>query len=175
MAVDPFRPGQTGLIVAVPEAEAAVGEFRRSYDHAAAYGVPAHLTVLFPFLPVDRIDRDVHTELANLLGALEPFDVRFERTDRFPDVLFLAPEPEEPLRELTSSVAARWSEYQPYGGQFADVVPHLTVAQSDDQRVLDDIECSVAARLPIAATVTGVRLISFDGNRWNSWHEFRLG
>ena len=43
--------GQTALVVAVPSAEPVVARLRASYDVAAAYGVPAHVTVLYPFLP----------------------------------------------------------------------------------------------------------------------------
>jgi hypothetical protein len=41
--------GRTALIVAVEEAEIAVSELRLRYDPSASLGVPAHVTVLFPF------------------------------------------------------------------------------------------------------------------------------
>lgn len=171
----PFVAGQTALVVTVPEAEDVVGEFRREHDQSAAFGVPAHVTVLFPFLPAESIDAAVLAELRHLFGTVPPFDLSFERTGRFPDVLHLEPQPSEPFRELTSAVAARWPTHPPYGGQFADVVPHLTVAQSDDQSVLDDIERTVNARLPLAARVTAVRLLGFDARRWDGTADFALG
>src|SRR6185312_14804244 len=51
-------PRRTALIVAVPEAETAVGALRREHDSSAALGVPAHVTILFPFLPPERVDQD---------------------------------------------------------------------------------------------------------------------
>ena len=47
---------QSAVIVAIPEAEAAVAALRLRLDPAAAWGVPAHVTVLYPFLPPDEID-----------------------------------------------------------------------------------------------------------------------
>lgn len=43
-------PTQTAVIVPVPAAEALVGSHRRRLDRAAGWGVPAHVTVLYPFL-----------------------------------------------------------------------------------------------------------------------------
>lgn len=44
-----FQVGQTGLIVRIPEAEPAVRRWRDRFDPSAEAGVPAHVTVLFPF------------------------------------------------------------------------------------------------------------------------------
>ena len=52
-------------------------------------------------------------------------DTRY--VDRFPRVLYLAPEPAAPFVELTQAIAARWPDHQPYGGEFDSVVPHVTV------------------------------------------------
>jgi hypothetical protein len=52
MAVVPdTAPTESALVVVVPEAEAAVNAHRRRLDPAAAWGVPAHVTVLYPFAP----------------------------------------------------------------------------------------------------------------------------
>ena len=42
---------QSALLILVPAAEPAVGEHRARLDASARDGVPAHLTVLYPFLP----------------------------------------------------------------------------------------------------------------------------
>ena len=56
----------SAVVVAVPEAEPAVAAHRRRLDRAAGWGVPAHVTVLYPFVPPDRID---HTTIAALAEA----------------------------------------------------------------------------------------------------------
>ncbi|MEV0650638.1 2'-5' RNA ligase family protein [Phytomonospora sp. NPDC050363] len=103
-----YRPGETALVIAVPEVEPAVGAWRRRFDSAAAAGVPAHVTVLYPFLDIGRVDT---AALAALFGGHRAFDVRFEQSARFPEVLYLAPTPERPFRELTEAVAARWPRH----------------------------------------------------------------
>ncbi|WP_327064210.1 2'-5' RNA ligase family protein [Kitasatospora purpeofusca] len=71
-------------------------------------------------------------------------------------------------------MAGRWPEAPPYRGRFADVVPHLTVAFSQDPGVLDEIEAEVSNRLPLTARITSVHLLVFDGTVWHDRAEFAL-
>jgi hypothetical protein len=63
-----YRAGETALLAVVPEAEPVVGHWRRCFDSFASAGVPAHVTVLVPFLDTDRIDAAVIDELRALFG-----------------------------------------------------------------------------------------------------------
>ncbi|TDC59257.1 2'-5' RNA ligase family protein [Streptomyces hainanensis] len=170
----PYRVGQTALWVVVEEAEPVVGESRRRFDASASAGVPAHVTVLVPFLAPDRLDDDVLGELAELFGAHAPFAVRFAECRRFPDVLYLAPEPDAPFRELTEAVMARWPEVPPYGDRFAKVVPHLTVAHRQSGGVYDGVAAALAGRLPLRARVAAVELWASGGSRWRRRARFPL-
>ena len=49
-------PGATAIVVPVPEAEAVVGDWRRLHTPSGAEGVPAHVTLLAPFIPAVRLD-----------------------------------------------------------------------------------------------------------------------
>ncbi|MDT0319538.1 2'-5' RNA ligase family protein [Streptomyces millisiae] len=170
----PYRVGETALLVVVEAAEPVVGGWRRRFDRSAAAGVPAHVTVLVPFLDVARIDDGVLGELRQLFAAHRPFDVRFEGFGRFPDVLYLAPEPAGPVRALTEAVVARWPEVPPYGGAFAEVVPHLTVAHGQVEDVYREAEAALAGRLPLGASVHAVELWGSDGDRWRRRARFPL-
>ncbi|MGA4995080.1 2'-5' RNA ligase family protein [Nonomuraea bangladeshensis] len=170
-----YRAGETALLAVVEEAEPLVGPWRRRFDAVAAAGVPAHVTVLVPFLDLDRLDAATMDDLRALIGERGPFTVRFDRCGRFPDALYLAPTPDRPFRELTEAVAARWPEAPPYGGRFADIVPHLTVAHHQEEHVYDEVEATLTARLPLAASVTSITLFVSDGDRWHRRAEFPLG
>jgi 2'-5' RNA ligase len=178
-----YSPGETALIVAVPQAEPAVGRWRARHDESARFGVPPHVTVLYPFLPYDAVDEHA---LAAIVAAVPRFEVEFASCARFGDaVLYLEPAPDAPFRQLTGAVARRWPHAPPYGGQFDDVVPHLTVAHPStahsavahtaEPMSLDAIEADVARWLPIHAEVTEVRLLAFDGGRWHPRRSFPLG
>jgi 2'-5' RNA ligase len=169
-----FEAGRTGLVVRVPEAEPAVRAWRERLDPGARAGVPAHVTVLFPFLDAGRVDDGVCAEVGEVLARHRPFEVRFERCGRFPGVLYLVPEPDVPFRRLTESVVERWPETPPFGGRFADVVPHLTVAQGQDDTVVDKVEADLCGRLPVVAHVSSVDLLVHDGTRWRQRASFAL-
>ena len=59
---------ESAVLVQVPEAERVVSPHRSRLDGAAALGVPAHVTVLFPFVPPAGITPSV----VNALAAVRP-------------------------------------------------------------------------------------------------------
>ncbi|MDJ0343617.1 2'-5' RNA ligase family protein [Streptomyces sp. H10-C2] len=169
-----FPAGRTALVIKVPEAEPLVGAWRQRFDPAMEAGVPAHVTVLYPFLDRERIDVREVEALEEVFGAHAAFDLSFHQCGRFPDLLYLAPEPTGGLRALTSAVADRWPEAPPYGGRYADVVPHLTVAYSPDPSVFNTIEADLTAGLPVVARVSSVQLVVSDGEKWHNAETFSL-
>jgi hypothetical protein len=171
---------QTAVLVLVPEAESAVAEHRAHLDVAASWGVPAHLSVVYPFVPPADVDEGVLTRLRVATGAVPAFDCAFPRTEWFgDDVLWLAPEPDAPFHELISAVVAAFPSHQPYGGIYDDAVAHLTVGDrrlgSTDE--LTAAERAVRAHLPIRARVSQVVLLAGRPERdsWRPVAEFPLG
>ena len=59
---------RSALIVAVPEAEPLVHEWRLRYDNAEL-GIPAHVTLIFPFVPAEEIGEELVAELRELFAA----------------------------------------------------------------------------------------------------------
>ncbi len=171
-------PAESALIVAVPEAEALVGGFRERYDPAASAGVPAHITVLYPFLPPHRLTPEILHALAALFARIPCFAMTLNEVRRFPDVLYLAPEPANALRELVIAVAERFPETPPYGGLFPDIIPHLTFAHPRNGRSLDDIaeefDAVAAGQLPIRARVAEVTLMVNTAGLWEFRERFPL-
>jgi 2'-5' RNA ligase len=164
----------SALLVAVPEAEAAVAIHRIRHDPSAAGGVPAHVTVLYPFLVGPALDR-AEPELGGLFARHEAFSFRLGRVQRFPQVVWLAPEPDRPFRDLIAAVATRWPEAPPYEGIHDEVIPHLTVAQTDDESVLAVVVADVAGHLPIDARADRVLLMEEDDGVWRTRAVFPLG
>jgi len=158
-------PRRTALIVPVPEAEPAVGAIRLAHDGSAALGVPAHVTILFPFAPPDEVDE---AALAALFARFRAFDFALDRVERFEDgLVWLAPRPSLPFADLTAAVWQRWPGYPPYEGVHDEVVPHLTVSEQP----LD-----VQIVLPIPCRAREVALIEeqeADG-RWVARRHFAL-
>ena len=135
--------------------------------------------MLSPFVEPESVDDAVLSRLDTALSSVPAFDCSFSRCQWFgEDVLWLAPEPHQPFRDLTSAVWRAFPEYPPYGGVFAEVVPHLTVGERrrGTMAQLRAAEAAVRLRLPFRAHVDHALLIA-GTNADNSWHtveEFRL-
>ena len=151
----------SGLILEVPEAEPAVASHRERLDANASLGIPAHLTVLFPFMPPGEIGLTVLTSLERLFAAVSQFHFQLDRCDWFgTDVLWLGPHDPEPFRALTRTVAQAFPDFLPYEGQFGEPVPHLTVGHGDPLADLQAAEQSVNDHLPIDAQATAITLMT---------------
>jgi 2'-5' RNA ligase len=165
----------TALLVPVPEAEGLVGELRREHDPSAAAGVPAHVTVVVPFLDHDEVDAEVIAQLRGLLKAEAPFAFRLARVGWFGrSVLYLAPEPAAPFVALTELVATKFGT-PPYAGEFDDIVPHVTVAHASDGVELTAIAERLTPALPVTCRADSVWLMESDGDVWKRQERFSLG
>ncbi len=167
---------ESALIIAVPEAEPVVKAWRERFDPSAAVGVPAHITILYPFMPPGEITSAVLTELHDLFGRFSAFEFILPELRRFPEVLYLTPSPAEPFKALTYAVVEHYPKYPPYGGEFAEVIPHLTIADVDEATQLDDIEREFrqqhGMRLPVKARASEVLLIENTTGRWKTREVF---
>lgn len=168
---------ETALIVSVPEAEVLVADLRARFDPAAAEGVPAHVTILVPFIALEDLDA---ASLARLEGALREtaaFDFTLARVGRFERTAWLAPEPAPPFIALAQAVMREFPEWLPYGGAHDHIVPHLTAADGDAQAA-EVAAAELAARLarqgPVRARCEAVELLENRGPRWVRVHHFAL-
>ena len=155
-------PGpHSGLIVEIPEAEPAVARHRERLDASALLGVPAHITVLFPFMLPQAIGPAALTELNRLFSAVSQFRFQLDRTAWFGDeVLWLGPRDPGPFRALTRAVVQAFPAFPPYEGAFGDSTPHLTVGHGHPPTNLRAAEEAVRAALPIDAQATAVTLMT---------------
>jgi 2'-5' RNA ligase len=177
--VNPVSPEnlESALLITVPSAEPVVAAYRSRFDSSARDGVPAHITVLFPFLAPAAIDAAVHAELTRLFATVAGFSFVLDHAGWFADrVLWLGPRDQAPFRALTRLVFGAFPEYPPYGGQFADVIPHLTVADSGPSAELRLADEAILARLPIEGEATEVVLMTGPaGGQWSTAAVFPLG
>ncbi|MFD2078286.1 2'-5' RNA ligase [Actinopolymorpha cephalotaxi] len=165
-------PSESAVIVAVREAEPVVGHLRSRLDPSAAWGVPAHVTVLYPFVPPELIDAAVLARAGEAIRTVASFRATFARVEWFGDqVVWLAPEPARAFAELTAAVCERFPEFPPYGGAFAEVVPHLTVGDGAPAAELRQAAEHVRGHLPISTEVAAAQVIcgSPEPGSWQSW------
>lgn len=165
------------FVVLVPEAEELVRAVRSRFDDSARRGLGAHITVLYPFMAPQLLNDIILKKAAAALAAQEQFAFRLASVGRFPQVAYLAPEPAGPFVALTLGLARAFPGFQPYGGAFERIVPHLTAAKGDLQAAAPDLD-QLASRLaqqgPVSAVCTQVTLIENSSGRWQSLQAFGL-
>lgn len=165
----------TAVIVPVPAAEPLVGALRAELDPAARWGVPAHVTVLFPFAAIDDA---VLAALGEVVATVPAFTATFAEIGWFgEDVVWLAPRPLAPFVALTGAVQERF-RLTAYGGKYGgDPVPHLTVGNGAPLPRLHAAAAAVTAGLPLRAEINSVRVITGrrSVNSWSTVAELSLG
>jgi 2'-5' RNA ligase len=168
---------ESAVLVPVPEAERALGHLRRRLDNVGGARVPAHVTVVYPFMPPERIDDAVIEQLRRVVAGVAAFDAVLERVAWFGDgVLYVAPEPAEPFRQLTKAVAAAFPEHQPYGGAYDDPIPHLTVGAETPTEDLRSAVPELRSLLPVRAHVDHALLVQGTGDvQWEVRARLPLG
>ncbi len=169
----------SALVILLPDIDPIVQAWRARYDPTAAAGLPAHVTILTPFKPPGEISERDLADLASLFGQFPAFTVTFAQLGRFPQVLYLAPTPAAPFVELIEAVIARFPDYPPYGGEFDDIVPHLTVAHTNDPVRLDDMardfQATAGHHLPLVTIVHDIVLLDNASGTWRERSRFALG
>jgi 2'-5' RNA ligase len=165
----PDIPGDTAFTIKIREA-----------DPLVRAGFPAHVTVLYPFVHLSRMNELVHQALARLFARHSSFALTFAEFGRYPGVLYLDPQPHDPVKALTADLTRRWPELVPYRGIFGrGLDPHLTLANHEgpatQDTAYDALQAELAPLLPLRCHVDTVELIVWDGQRWQTQAEYPLG
>jgi hypothetical protein len=169
---------ESAIIIKVPEVESVVGTHRHALDPSEKWGMPAHVTLLYPFLPPLDIDVEVLTRLETIVCRHQQFTVRFLQAAWFGDeVLWLSPNPDLSFRRLTADLFAGFPQTPPYGGSITDPTPHLTVADGASVHIMKEVESIVVAKLPIKAMFDFVSVMvgSPELRSWKTIAEIPLG
>ena len=167
---------QSALLVPVPEAEPIVGPWREMHDPSARTGVPAHITLIVPWVPPEQIKQEHLEELEALLSGQRAFHYQLDKVQWFGErVLWLAPSPSQPFKDMTARLAAHF-DTPPWQGEFAEVVPHLTVglAGCAAEATLAEVAAGLSSKLPVHCRAGEVHVMCGDGASWQLVHRVVL-
>jgi 2'-5' RNA ligase len=166
-------PMESAILLTVPAAEPLVGALRAEGDASAAEGVPAHVTLLFPF--VADPDAGVVEELRYFFAGVDSFPLTFTSVGEFPEVVHLVPEETKDVLELIEALVRRWPGYLPYDGMFDAVVPHLTVVDTPDVAVRARARAHLSEGLPVVARAAEASLWVHSSTGWEQLAAFPFG
>jgi 2'-5' RNA ligase len=172
----PVAPGSTALVVLVPEAEPLVEPFRSQYDPVAPRGMPAHVTILFPFYAQTELGPDVVNTLEQHFAPFTPFHFELRETGAFPRVLYLKPEPHDLFSQIISSTSSLFPDLPPYGGSTGERIPHVTVAHAetdvDFEKLRARFEEGLERQGLVQGTVSRVTLMVHSRADWLELNSF---
>lgn len=139
---------ETGIVIPIPSWDGFVRRWRPIVDAEPPVGIPAHITLLYPFVPPDAVAIEI-PKLEQVARTTAPFDFELREVGWFDDeVVYVSVEPEAVFSRLTSRLVEVWPDCLPYGGAHEPPTPHLTIgvggARSRMRRVAD----AASSRLP---------------------------
>jgi 2'-5' RNA ligase len=168
----------SALVVLVPEAEDLVSSLRDRLDASAKLGVPAHITVLVPFMSPEAIDAAVLERIQRVASEIGSFRFALAQVGRFPETAYLEPAPAAPFVALTERLLAEFPKFPPFAGAFPTIIPHLTVAHgsaSDAAAAATELVTRLALRGPVKSECVSLVLLGNSSGRWTPMHTFALG
>jgi 2'-5' RNA ligase superfamily len=135
-----------------------------------APGMPAHLTVLWPWVanPTDG-DFSVVEEIA---ADTQPLAVEFTSTGLFDGALVLIASASSEFGAFRSRIYAAFPQCPPYRGEHSDPVPHVTVL-SGEQQQLAAVDAQIASEglLPFGIEFSAVS--AYCGSNSIPWRVLR--
>jgi len=169
---------KSALIIPVPEVESLVRTWRERLDPSCTRGIPAHITVLFPFAHPADLDDELIQSLDEYFSRMNNFDFGFTSLAWFDDrVVYLEPNPDTVFRNMTRELLNQFPQYLPYGGKYDEPTPHLTVGDGAPINLLEEAAEDISQNLPIGVNARFAWLMTggMGPNSWTLRHEFSLG
>lgn len=167
---------ETGIVIPVPELESFTSRWRPVVDAVPLVDVPAHITLLYPFVSSGDLGHETRAVVAALFSDQEPFGFELVSVGRFnDDVVYLRPEPVAPFIRLTGLLTATWPTYPPYGGDFDEVVPHLTIGSGCTPEGVEAVTRAVEPLLPVSSKASEVWLMVGRKAMWQVGDRFPIG
>jgi 2'-5' RNA ligase len=165
-------PGETALIIPV-RLPPSLERLRQDGLDDAPHGLPAHLTLLFPFAPPDALDAALQAHVRRVVGGHRAFIYALTHVGQWPDTAYIAVDPEPPFRALQADLAASFPAWPLYRGAF-EFTPHVTIAGGPAAGAAELLTVTASAALPAARTARFVDLIVREGARWTLRSRFPL-
>ena len=155
---------------------AGLEALRRTWVDEAGRGLPAHLTMLYPFVEPDGLRPETRSAIAAVATHHEPIDYEVRGPRSWPNVIYAGVEPADPFIRLQADLAAAFPAFPIYGGPPGfRFEPHITVAEGpaiDGVRVTTD---RAWTSLPAAGRAVRLDVIADDGSGWKRIWSLPLG
>lgn len=162
---------KSAIVVVVSEVGDLILSWRETFEPK---GMPPHITLLSPWRPPPLTDKDSR-DMTNLLRDEHPFTVTFTGVRAFAvGVVYLALDDAPDLMRLMRKLFTTFPDFPPYGGVYAKVIPHVSVAQAEKPENLEglkqEVAETIAPSLPLTVNIRHIALMEQDENEYWAVH-----
>ncbi|HET7830447.1 MAG TPA: 2'-5' RNA ligase family protein [Candidatus Limnocylindrales bacterium] len=168
------RPSRDTALVLVVRLPPALEALRMRSIADARQGVPAHVTLLWPFAEEDALGPDVLGLVEAIVARHPRLDVTLGEGRRFPDTLYASVEPDGLVRALQADLAAAFPTLPLYEGEFP-FTPHVSVVEGAAALGSGPVDDPAWGELPVTQRVDAVDLITTRAGQWATRRRFPLG
>ena len=156
---------------------AGLERLRRASVPDAQTGVPAHLTVLYPFVDPAALTAGVRQSLADVAARHRSFDYTLRAMAAWPDTIYVAVAPSAPFVRLQRDLQAAFPGYPIYGREATfEFVPHVTIAEGSSVNDPALVDHPAWRALPRPSRVESLEVIATGADgRWRVVWRIRLG
>jgi 2'-5' RNA ligase len=140
---------ESALEIHVESLGAWLEPWRHATVEVANKGMPPHVTLLYPWRTAPLSEEDAG-QVQKVLEHQPPFELRFSELSHFGKrLIYLAldEQSEQTVKRLMNVLFDAFPETPPYGGQFSDPTPHLTVAKAKDDEHFGQLMKEISERL----------------------------
>ncbi len=159
------EPGTTAVVIVLPDAAPLLDAARRIDPALVRHGVPAHVSLLYPFVPEPALTGEDERSVRALAARFPVADLLLaELVTASGFVGVTVPE----LQPIVDAFRARWPGLRPYGGRFgAQPAAHVTVAMgADDPAASAHVRAAVGGLLPLRTRAAAVQLVVLTEEGW---------
>jgi lincosamide nucleotidyltransferase A/C/D/E len=139
--------------------------------------MPAHVTLAFPFLPLESVTDNVVQQLSKIFNEFSAFDFEFNEVRWFgKDVVYLEPSKSETFRAMIETLQQAFPDFHPYNDAFDSIIPHVCLSEHGaiaDRRSLGRY---ASKHLPFSSRASHVWLMSNEraSDEWSITKIFPL-
>jgi hypothetical protein len=167
------NPEKTALVSLLPAADRLLEVAAAVNPALVRPGIPAHATILYPFLQSDELAGPNVERLRELAAALPATDVRLNHVVTERGFVAVGVPALQPAME---SVCAAWPELIPYGGRFGPTPPvHVTIAMGASESEAERIVAELDRQLPIQARIEAMQVVALTAEGWGHCLSVPLG
>ncbi len=158
-------PRETSIDILVTELDDLISPWRQATVSVASKSVPPHISLLYPWRSAPIDDADINA-LRELVQDQRSLQLRFTGIGNFPNgTIYLGIEKSLGLTLLIRKIFKAFPDIRQYGGEFPDPIPHLTVANSSDEKLdelMQEISATLSSKLPIEIAVHEIVVMEED-------------